>query len=138
MAYIEANLEPGERIVCKARVHRIAYVYPIILLLGAMAFRGVTRLASTELALTDKRVIGKVGMGKRMDLAYSAVESVRVKRGLLGMLFDYGDIIITGNDGRKTKFRGICEPLDLQIQIDEGIEMAVLGRKLSQTVMEKF
>ena len=135
MPYIEDNLEPGERIICKARVRRVAYVYAITLCAALMAFGRLTGLMTTELALTDKRVIGKLGLIRRkhLNLKHNAIASVRAQQGLLGQLFDYGSIVITDNADRRLVFRGIAEPVDLQMQIEEAIEVAMLGRTLSQT-----
>ncbi len=140
MSFIENNLQPGEHIVYQARIRKLAYVYPLLLLAGLLMFGRFTGLATTELALTDKRVLGKLGMvyRKRLDLPHAAVAIVRVRQGLLGKLFDYGSVTIAGNDGSRILFRGIAEPFDVQMQIEEAVEMAVLGRKLSQEVMKKW
>jgi len=136
MSYIETQLDPGERIVYRVRTRWTAYIWAIALLVGLMAFGRFTGLVTTELALTDKRVIGKTGLIRRkyVDLPYAAIAVARAQRGLFGILFDYGALTIVGNDGSRVKFLGLAEPLDIQIQIEEAVEMAVLGRKLSQAL----
>jgi len=134
---LSITLEPGERIVYKARVRWVAYIYPLILLLSMLAFRQLTRLSTTELILTDKRLLGKVGM-QRIALPYADIGVVRSRQGLLGKLFDYGRVVIVGNDGKRTVFRGIVEPLDVRLQIEEAIEMAVLGRNLSRVELKNW
>jgi len=97
-------------------------------------------LATTKLALTNKRVLGKTGLlrQKTLAIAYTDVETAHVQRGLLGTLFDYGSVTIVTKDGSRVKFRGIAEPLDVQMQIEEEAEMVTLGRKLSQVVIGKW
>lgn len=139
MAYIESMLKPGERIIYRARVGWAAHATQLALLCTIMSL-GIFKLLRTRLALTDKRVIGETGFfnHKHLALEYAQVELVRMQQGVLGKLFNYGSVTIIGKDGGKVKFPGIAWPLDVQMQIEEANEMAVLGRKLSQTVMEKF
>jgi|GEM_PF-6850180 len=98
----------------------------------------ITGLASTELALTNKRIIGRVGMFRRrkLSLPHRAIELVKSQRGLLGMMFNYGTLIILGRDGTRIKFRGIAHPLDMELQCNEAAEIATLGRSLSKSILE--
>jgi hypothetical protein len=90
------------------------------------------RLTSTELALTNQRLLGKVGAyhRKTMKLDFKDIQTVRARRSMLGMLFNYGSITISGGDIDRIVFRGIARPFDLAIQCNEAIEFAILGRNL--------
>jgi hypothetical protein len=140
MSYIDDNLEPGERVVCRARVRWAAYGYPLLVVALSLWPAQITALASTELVLTDKRVFGKRGMFKRkqIDLAHAKIETARVKFGPIGAWLDYGTVIITAKDGTRIAFKGIAEPYDIQQQIEQAVEVATLGRKLSDFTTEKF
>ena len=139
MSYIDNLLEPGETIRTRAHVHRISYIGALILLAALMTPGRLSGLASTELALTEKRVIGKTGLirRKKISLYYKDIEIARVSQGILGRLFDYGSLTISGKDGSRITFKGIAWPLDLQQQIEEAVEVAVLGHKLADSLDPK-
>jgi uncharacterized membrane protein YdbT with pleckstrin-like domain len=97
---------------------------------------GLMRLAGTELALTNKRIIGKTGR-TTIALPHAKIQHISVRQGILGHILGYGTVVITGKDGSEAKFKGIVWPLIFQQEVDEAIEMAVLGRKLSDYGMEE-
>jgi Bacterial PH domain len=130
MSYVADTLRPDERITCKATVSKIAHISAMLSLAVLLSPMSMMRLARTELALTDKRVIGKSG-SKTLNLAHTEIESITVRRGLLGWLLDYGTVVITAKDGACVKFTGIVWPLVFQQEVDEAIEVATLGYKLS-------
>ena len=105
-----------------------AALYLVFLLMPGRCFG----LLSTELALTDKRLIGRVGIfNKRiLNLPHKQIETVVTQRGMLGMLFNYGTLIITASGGIRMRFHGIARPKELEQEIDSAIEIAVLGRAL--------
>ncbi len=130
MSYIKDTLKPDEKIVYRATTSKIAYINALISLAVMMHPFAMIKLARTELALTDKRVIGKSG-GKTIKLAHAEIESVSVRHGPLGWMLDYGTVIINAKDGTSVKFTGIVWPLIFQQEVDEAVEVAMLGRKLS-------
>lgn len=95
---------------------------------------------TTALILTDKRVISSSGLIRRKitTLPYNTIDMAKAKQGLLGGLLDYGALTIIGKDDVRLRFKGIAEPFFVQMQIEEAVEMATIGKKLSQIVMGKF
>jgi uncharacterized membrane protein YdbT with pleckstrin-like domain len=77
------------------------------------------RRASTELAVTDHRVIYKRGIVGRytIEMARSKVESVDVVQGILGRIFNYGTIFVRGTGGSLEPFRNVEDPLRLRSAI---------------------
>lgn len=132
MSFINDTLEPGELVAYKARVSPFAYLFPLLFILTMMTPGKLTSLLSTELALTEKRVVGKVGMFRRRHITWphGKVDIVRVQKGLLGGLFNFGTVTFLSRDGGKVKFYGISRPLELQRRAEEFIEIALLGRVL--------
>src|SRR5947199_5742449 len=63
--------------------------------------RAAIRRATTELAVTDRRVIYKSGLLSRhtLEMNRSKVESVDVDQSVLGRLFSFGTIVLRGNGG---------------------------------------
>jgi hypothetical protein len=133
MSYVKDKLEPGERIEFKATVSKIAYLNAMVVLAVMMHPFSFIRLARTELALTNRRIIGVAGSIGRSSIAlpFKEIESVTVRSGLLGWMLDFGNVTVTAKDGTRATFKGIVWPLVFQQEADEAIELAVLGRKLS-------
>ena len=92
----------------------------IFALLGlSSAFRAFIRRASTELAVTDQRVIYKTGLLARhtIEMNRGKVESVAVDQTLLGRLFGYGTVIVRGTGSTLEPIRNISEPLTFRSYI---------------------
>ena len=73
------------------------------------------RQATTELVLTDRRVIYKTGLFQRhtMEMNRSKVETVGVDQSVLGRLLNYGTVIVRGTGGSFEPIRQIERPADL-------------------------
>ncbi len=85
-------------------------LYGIGLILLAMAF---IRYKTTELAFTNKRVIAKFGFISRqtVELYSPTVESSQVHQGILGRIFNYGSLIISGAGNPQAPIPGISDPM---------------------------
>jgi len=95
----------------------------ILALLGlSAAFRAFVRRATTELAVTDHRVIYKTGLLARhtIEMNRDKVESVDVDQTLLGRIFGYGTIIVRGTGGSLEPIRTIGDPLTFRSNITAG------------------
>src|ERR1700733_14847273 len=79
----------------------------------ASAIPALIRRASTELAVTDRRVIYKSGVLARhtLEMNRSKVESVDVDQSLLGRLCGFGTITVRGTGGSLEPIRMIGDPL---------------------------
>ena len=75
--------------------------------------RAAIRRATTELAITDRRVIYKSGLLSRhtLEMNRSKVESVDVDQSILGRMFGFGTIILRGTGGSLEPMRMISDPL---------------------------
>ena len=80
------------------------------------------RRSSTELAVTDHRVIFKRGLLSRhtIEMNRSKVESVDVDQTLMGRLFGYGTILVRGTGGSLEPLQNIEDPLALRNHITVG------------------
>jgi uncharacterized membrane protein YdbT with pleckstrin-like domain len=81
--------------------------------------RAAIRRATTELAVTDRRVIYKSGLLARhtLEMNRSKVESVDVDQSILGRIFDYGDVIVKGTGTGFEPLTTIAAPIDLRNHI---------------------
>jgi uncharacterized membrane protein YdbT with pleckstrin-like domain len=77
------------------------------------------RRVTTELAVTDHRVIYKRGIIGRytIEMARSKVESVDVVQSLTGRVLNYGTILVRGTGGTLEPFRNVEDPLRLRSAI---------------------
>ena len=92
------------------------------LLALSAALRAFVRRATTELAVTDHRVIYKTGLLARhtIEMNRDKVESVDVDQTLLGRIFGYGTIIVRGTGGSLEPIRTIGDPLAFRSNITAG------------------
>jgi len=86
------------------------------------AIPALIRRISTELAVTDRRVIYKSGLLARhtLEMNRSKVESVDVDQSLLGRLLGFGTIIVRGTGGSLEPIRVISDPLTFRSHITAG------------------
>jgi uncharacterized membrane protein YdbT with pleckstrin-like domain len=92
----------------------------VILLFAIIAaLHALIRRVSTELAVTDHRVIFKRGIVSRytIEMARSKVESVDVVQSVSGRIFNYGTILVRGTGGSLEPFRMIADPLPFRSAI---------------------
>jgi membrane protein YdbS with pleckstrin-like domain len=66
-----------------------------------------------ELALTNKRVIAKWGVLHRymIEMNLNRVESVQIHQGLLGRMFNYGSLVVSGDGNPQDPIPGIKDPM---------------------------
>jgi len=72
--------------------------------------------ATSEFAVTNKRVLIKTGLIRRhtLELLLEKVETVGVDQGIFGRILNYGAIIVIGTGGTKELFPGIAKPLEFR------------------------
>jgi uncharacterized membrane protein YdbT with pleckstrin-like domain len=131
MSYVNSVLQPGERVIVRARLHWIVYWHAIVLLVMGLLLLGWERSTgagdvllevtaiifavligvaflhawfkrwTTEIAVTDRRVIFKRGFIKRytVETNMDKVSSVDVAQSILGRLLDYGTVRVVGAGG---------------------------------------
>jgi uncharacterized membrane protein YdbT with pleckstrin-like domain len=86
----------------------------LLAILGVIAFIiAAIRRASTELAVTDQRVIFKTGIVARhtIEMNRSKVESVDVDQSILGRILGYGTVLLRGTGGSLEPMQAISDPL---------------------------
>ncbi|HKC53154.1 MAG TPA: PH domain-containing protein [Burkholderiales bacterium] len=104
-----------------AAVSGIGVVFMIIA--GALAFSRWLARVSSEFAVTNKRVLIKVGFIRRhsLELLLQKVEGIGVDQGIWGRVFDYGTIMVTGTGGTKEPFKNIAAPLEFRKQVQSRV-----------------
>lgn len=146
VGYVETVIEPGERVTYKGRLHWIIYAFGFaalalelillvfaivspqfdelagrlsiacVIIAAAASAKAWLRQATTEIAVTNRRIIFKTGLLQRrtIEMHLDKVESVDVRQTILGRLFDYGTIIVRGTGAGIEPLSNIAEPLKLR------------------------
>jgi uncharacterized membrane protein YdbT with pleckstrin-like domain len=91
-----------------------AVVFVVIGLVVVLS--AVVRRWTTELVLTNRRIITKRGLVARntVEMNLGKVESLHVNQSLMGRLFDYGDVTVVGTGSSLEPLLGISSPLELR------------------------
>ncbi len=86
-------------------------ILPIII-----ALPGLIAVRTSELLITDRRVIIKVGWLQRrtLEMFISKIESVAVHQPLFGRMFGYGTVVIRGTGGSAEPFSKIAAPIEFR------------------------
>jgi uncharacterized membrane protein YdbT with pleckstrin-like domain len=121
MSYIDESLIEGETVLHRARLTWWSQTGLIILgvvLLVAVIGIGFliaawVRMKSTEIAITNKRIIAKFGLIRRstVEINLDKVEALRVEQGMWGRFLNYGTILISGVGSTIDPIRDIADPL---------------------------
>jgi uncharacterized membrane protein YdbT with pleckstrin-like domain len=92
------------------------------LIIGAVfVLSALIRRSTTELVLTDRRIIAKRGLVARdtVEMNLGKVESLHVNQGVIGRMLDYGDVMVVGTGSSLEPLRGIASPLELRRKLGE-------------------
>jgi len=113
-------LRPGDETQSLAPAYAAAGIAAVFLLLAFFAWQSaLIRRATTEIVVTDRRIIFKEGFIRRrtMEMNLSKVETVDVIQGLWGRIFDFGSIVIRGVGSSYEPLRMVAAPLALRTAI---------------------
>ena len=121
MSYIDDSLIEGEQILHRARVSWWSQVGLVVLgilllvLVVGLAFLVAAwiRVRSTEIAITNRRVIAKFGFVKRdtVEINLDKVEALKVEQGFWGRMLNYGTVFISGAGTSVAPIKDIADPL---------------------------
>lgn len=96
-----------------------------LLVFGLIAvLMGMVRRNSTEMALTNRRVVIKTGVvgRKTIEMLLNKVESIEVSETVLGRMLGYGTIVVIGTGGTPEPFDQIAHPLEFRSRVQQQIE----------------
>ena len=139
-------LHPGERIIAKGRLHVGAFIVPLVVMLigaavmflelgetlarfrlvGALfliagawtTLKALSARLSTQLVLTDERLLGESGLFKHRKIALPIrqVEKVEVSYSLLGRMLGYGTLEVCGRNRLRERYSQITGAKQLLLQ----------------------
>lgn len=124
-SYIDGALIKDEKVVYIGNIS-VWSLAPIIFLgllflpaygLGLICWLvAFVRYKTTELAVTNKRVIAKFGFISRqtIELNINKVESIQVNQGIFGRIFNYGSLVVSGAGNPQAPIPGISNPMNFR------------------------
>ncbi|MFT5726217.1 MAG: putative membrane protein YdbT with pleckstrin-like domain [Desulforhopalus sp.] len=120
MGYVETNLGSGENIIHRGEIHWAIYIPGTVLLLFVIGIfflipAFITKF-TTEMAITNKRVIIKTGLISRrtIEMNLSKIENVAIDQSIFGRMLNYGTITVVGTGGTKEPFKWVADPLEFR------------------------
>lgn len=136
MSYIENSLLKDEQVKYLGKISAWSLLPSIILGFCTIWIFGLglifwisaaIRYMTTELAITNKRVIAKFGLISRhtVELNMGKIESIQVNQGILGRIFDFGSLTIAGGGIPCAPIPGISNPLAFRKAFNETQESSV-------------
>ena len=121
MSYIDDSLIEGERVLHRARVAwwsqfglLLLGILTLVLVVGLFLLAWAwIRVRSTEIAITNRRVIVKYGFVKRdtVEINLEKVEALRVEQGFMGRMLNYGTVFISGAGTSVAPIKDVADPL---------------------------
>jgi uncharacterized membrane protein YdbT with pleckstrin-like domain len=156
VSYVDSHLMAGEKVVYRGLLNRIVYGSAVALLIIALVawiaggpawglgflvlalavgLAAHIRFTTSEFAVTDQRVLIKVGWLQRrsVETLLGKIEGIGVEQGIAGRLFGYGTIIVTGTGGTQETFTTIADPLQFRTRVQEQIVATQRTRTLPET-----
>ena len=131
MSYTKRSLKPGERIQLLTSVSYwnvifylvigiilMPFTYGISLVIPALSWldRYFTEYSVTSAGSLVKRGIIRRRVGRILKVK---VESVNLKQSVLGRIFGYGNVVITGTGGDVLEFRMVQRPIEFMNTIQQ-------------------
>lgn len=127
-SYIEESLGRDEEVVRTFEFHWTAWILFWVCLLFfwtvILAFVAISefiRLKTTERGVTTRRVIQKRGwISRRTDeMKLSSIETVEIRQGILGRIFGFGTIKVTGRGISDVVMRQMDDPMAVKRAIED-------------------
>lgn len=139
--YVQNSLLPGEKVYGIGVVHWATVTMPLLIglvgtvfvamflmfglldttklwlalyvLPNAFLIQAIIYLYTTESAVTNSRVLLKTGWISRFtdEISLTKVESILMSQGVLGRIFNFGNVTVVGTGGNKVILRGISNPM---------------------------
>ncbi len=135
---------PDNSIVYQARLHWILFLWPLVLFFGAIILSirvvqfyevglflagfaiiwfsmvAINYLCSS-LTIKQNQIILSTGIivRKTLDIPLNKIESIDIRQTLLGTLFHYGSLVITGTGGSRQAVNYLNKPLTCRRYIEQ-------------------
>jgi len=99
---------------------------PALVGLGVLVFLAIMLpIWAQQIAVTNQRLIHRRGLVRRYteELQLRAVEEIRLEQSILGRIFGFGRVIVSGTGLEDLRLPALAEPVKLRRMIQEAITM---------------
>jgi uncharacterized membrane protein YdbT with pleckstrin-like domain len=134
-SYVEGALVKDEKIVYLGHIslwslwHLLALGIVLLPAFGiglVFLIWAYVRYKTTELAITSRRVIVKSGFIRRrtIEININKVESIQVDQEILGRMFNFGTLVVSGAGNPQAPITGISSPMEFRRAFIEAQDQA--------------
>ena len=136
MSDVDRMLSPGEQAAYRARLHWIIFGPPLIFFAGGLVaipfhtiaaiglllvsivaiFDAYVKFSTTEIVITNRRVVYKVGFLARrtIEMNKDKIELIDVSQSVLGRLLEFGTVMVKGTGGGIEAIHNVAAPFELR------------------------
>lgn len=129
LSYIEESLSTNEQIRGLFKLHWFEWLAFWVWLLLAPLTLGITlivalwylvKILTTEMGVTSRRVILKTGFISRSteEMKLSSIETVEIRQSIMGRIFGYGTVVVTGRGISSVDLARVADPLGVKRQVE--------------------
>ncbi len=129
MSYIDESLSTGEQVSTLFKLHWVTRIPLALWLLLGIPTLGITlvialyeylRVRHIEQGVTNKRVIFKTGIISRKseEMKLASIETVEIDQGIIGRIFGFGNVKVTGRGTSDVLFRTVADPMAVKRAIE--------------------
>ena len=117
MSYINKTNIAGEEVIARFGFTKIEYLNPLKLMLFPITW---FKRWCFEFGVTNKRVCFKHGFIRRnaVDLRLEAIETVSISNGIIGRIFGYGNLSITGRGAATITIPGLANIIEVKKAVE--------------------
>ncbi len=92
---------------------------------------GAVRRSATEMAVTSRRVVVKLGLVNRktIEMLLNKIETIEVSEPMFGRMLGYGSITMIGTGGTSEPFHRIARPLQFRSEVQQQLEKLSVGTR---------
>ena len=121
-SYVSSVVTPGEKVLHQGHLSGWSQFWlwliglPLLLAFGAGLVLWIVawvRMRTTELAVTNRRVIAKFGLIRRdtIEIQVGKIESVQVHQSMAGRILGYGKVIFSGAGTPQVTIDNLADPI---------------------------
>ena len=117
MSYITKTSIAGEEIIKKFKFTKLEYLNPLKLILFPLTW---FRRWCFEMGVTNKRLVLKHGFIRRKtgELRLEAIETVSISNGIIGRIFGYGDLTVSGRGNAIVTIPGLANIVEVKKAVE--------------------
>ena len=121
MSYVKSALVTGEQVRYEGHFHWTDKLTALVLCFVVVGIFWVISMWTTEMAITNRRLIFKRGWiaRKTEELGLHRIEEVNLRQGIIGRIFGYGRVQVQGMGGGDIMLPSMGSPMRFKRELQE-------------------